>query len=46
MAPLSLAVPSGVTELARDAHGWVGARQAETSAIPVSLSRAPRQASS
>jgi uncharacterized protein YbaR (Trm112 family) len=45
MAPLALPVPPGVAELARDAHGWVGARQAEASMIPVSLSRG-RQSSS
>jgi hypothetical protein len=45
MAPVSLAVPAGVTELARDAHGWVGARRAESSTTPVSLSRGPRQGS-
>jgi uncharacterized protein YbaR (Trm112 family) len=45
MAPLALAVPPGVAALARDAHGWVGARQAEASTTPVSLTRGPRQAS-
>jgi hypothetical protein len=45
MAPVSLAVPPGVTELARDAHGWVGVRRTEPSATPVSLSRGPRQGS-
>jgi hypothetical protein len=45
MAPLSLPVHPGISELARDAHGWVGARQVEQSAVPVSLSRAPRQPS-
>jgi hypothetical protein len=46
MAPVSVSVPSGVAELARDAHGWVGTRRAaEPASVPVSLSRGRRQES-
>ncbi len=43
MGPISVAVPAGVAELARDAHGWVGTRRAEPTTVPVTLTRAPRQ---
>lgn len=43
MGPISVAVPAGVAELARDAHGWVGTRRAEPTTVPVSLSRGRRQ---
>ena len=43
MGPVTVSVPSGVAELARDAHGWVGTRRAEPTTVPVSLSRARRQ---
>ena len=43
MGPVSVSVPSGVAELARDAQGWVGTRRAESTTVPVSLSRARRQ---
>jgi hypothetical protein len=46
MGPLSVSIPSGVAELARDAHGWVGTRRAaEPASVPVSLSRGRRQES-
>jgi hypothetical protein len=43
MGPVTVPVPSGVAELARDAHGWVGTRRAEPTTVPVTLSRARRQ---
>jgi hypothetical protein len=43
MGPTAVPVPSGVAELARDAHGWVGTRRAGTDAVPVVLTRARRQ---
>lgn len=43
MGPVSVSVPSGVAELARDARGWVGTRRAESTTVPVSLSRGRRQ---
>jgi hypothetical protein len=43
MGPVSVSVPSGVAELARDALGWVGTRRAaEPTSVPVSLSRGRR----
>jgi hypothetical protein len=45
MGTIAVAVPAGVAELARDAHGWVGTRRAEPTTVPVSLSRARRQES-
>jgi hypothetical protein len=44
MGPVSVSVPAGVAELARDALGWVGTRRAaEPTSVPVSLSRGRRQ---
>jgi hypothetical protein len=43
MGPVAVAVPAGVAELARDAHGWVGTRRAEPTTVPVTLTRARRQ---
>jgi hypothetical protein len=43
MGPTAVAVPLGVAELARDAHGWVGTRRTGTDAVPVALTRAKRQ---
>jgi hypothetical protein len=45
MGPISVAVPAGVAELARDGHGWVGTRRAEPTTVPVTLSRGRRQES-
>ncbi len=42
MGPGSVAVPAGVDELARDAHGWVGARRPDAESALVSLSRRGR----
>ncbi|MFI5249646.1 MAG: hypothetical protein ACHQTF_06745 [Gemmatimonadales bacterium] len=42
MGPVTVPVPSGVAELARDAQGWVGTRLAEPTTVPVTLSRARR----
>jgi len=43
MGPISVAVPAGVAELARDGHGWVGTRRAVPTTVPVTLSRGRRQ---
>ena len=43
MGPVSVPLPGGVVELARDAYGWVGTRHSEPTSVPVSLARGRRQ---